>query len=215
MPYLIPKEFIELIKKCPEIEKSYLFAKMHHDNTGALRAHNGEPYISHPIEVALIVARWGGTNQEIQGALKHDVVEDTKVCNDEIKNRFNAEQAEINEGVTSPATKLDGNRERRVAINTLHLFFAPASSKLIKLGDIRHNTDDLHLHDPERAKTYIPEKWMQIHAVYNHNDLRNVSAYYEVRRHLLNVAKYLDLNLEELPLPYKISIPDKICELSH
>lgn len=61
---------------------------------------SGEPYITHPIEVALIISDWGLDEQTIAGALLHDVVEDTSVTKADLEQIFGHNIAELVDGVT-------------------------------------------------------------------------------------------------------------------
>ncbi len=74
------------------VERAYSFAdKMHKDQ----KRKDGEPYISHPVEVAIILAELNMDADVICAALLHDVVEDCGVTIAQIKNRFNANVAEL------------------------------------------------------------------------------------------------------------------------
>ena len=88
---MYPKE------KTALIEQAYAVAKVAHE--GQLRK-SGEPYITHPIAVAQIIADLGLPDSVIAAALLHDVVEDTEHSIDQIREQFGDEVAMIVDGVT-------------------------------------------------------------------------------------------------------------------
>src|ERR1700722_6822782 len=96
------------------IRKAWEFCLQHHE--GQKRA-SGEPYVTHPLEVALVLAEMKMDSTAIAAGLLHDAVEDTPVTSDEIYDKFGEQVAHIVEGVT----KLDkiefANREDQQAEN--------------------------------------------------------------------------------------------------
>ena len=80
-----------------EIEKAYQFAKEAH---GTQARFTGEPYITHPIAVAQILAQMRMDSITIMAAILHDVVEDTTISQSEIIEKFGQEVAELVDGVT-------------------------------------------------------------------------------------------------------------------
>src|SRR5438270_12272769 len=85
------------------IQRAYDFSLQHHD--GQTRA-SGEPYLVHPLEVALVLAEMKLDPSAIAAGLLHDAVEDTEVTRREIEEKFGASIAHIVEGVTKIA-KID------------------------------------------------------------------------------------------------------------
>ena len=79
------------------ILRAYNFAKEYHEGQKRL---SGEDYIIHPLNVAYILADLNMDDATICAALLHDVVEDTEATNEDIKNKFGDEIAEMVEGVT-------------------------------------------------------------------------------------------------------------------
>lgn len=75
------------------------FEVANHAHYGQFRK-SGEPYITHPIEVATFIAEWGLDEQTIAGALMHDVIEDTPVTKEELARIFNPSIAELVDSVT-------------------------------------------------------------------------------------------------------------------
>src|SRR3954469_2714757 len=78
------------------VEQAFEFSDAAHH--GQLRK-SGDPYISHPVAVAEIVADWQLDPQAVIAALLHDVMEDTQVSKDEITRRFGKPVAELVDGV--------------------------------------------------------------------------------------------------------------------
>lgn len=75
------------------------FEVANHAHYGQFRK-SGEPYITHPIEVATFISEWGLDEQTIAGALMHDVIEDTPVTKEELARIFNPSIAELVDSVT-------------------------------------------------------------------------------------------------------------------
>lgn len=130
--YLAPKQ-------CLFIERAYEFAYIAHD--GVTRA-SGEPYITHPVAVAEILALMKLDHETIAAALLHDVLEDTETTHQEIADAFNSNVAELVEGVT----KLDKinfkDRQEAQAENIRKMLIAMSKDfrvMLIKLADRVHN----------------------------------------------------------------------------
>ena len=78
--------------QCEIIEKAYLFAKELHKEQ---KRKDGTPYLSHPVEVALILAKLGFNEDVVSAALLHDVVEDCGVTVKEIETKFNSVVAQL------------------------------------------------------------------------------------------------------------------------
>ncbi|MCE1184403.1 MAG: bifunctional (p)ppGpp synthetase/guanosine-3',5'-bis(diphosphate) 3'-pyrophosphohydrolase [Rhodocyclales bacterium] len=145
------------------IELAYFFAAHAHD--GQLRA-SGDPYISHPVAVAQILAGWNLDAQALCAALLHDVVEDTHISKAEIAERFGRTTAELVDGVS----KLDKiefrSQEEAQAENFRKMLLAMASDLrviLIKLADRLHNMRTLDCVRPEKQRR-IARETQEIHA---------------------------------------------------
>ena len=80
-----------------QIESAYHFSETAHE--GQFRQ-SGEPYISHPLAVANILAQWHLDSQALTAALLHDVMEDTSVTKSEISKNFGTSVADLVDGLS-------------------------------------------------------------------------------------------------------------------
>lgn len=143
------------------IEKAYRFAyEAHKDQTRK----SGEPYIIHPLCVAIILADLEMDKETIVAGLLHDVVEDTKYTDEDIKREFGDDVALLVEGVT----KLDkmkykggnGDKQDLQAENLRKMFLAMAKDIrviIIKLADRLHNMRTLNYQSPEKQQDIARE----------------------------------------------------------
>ncbi|HYM91744.1 MAG TPA: HD domain-containing protein, partial [bacterium] len=133
------------------IRRAYLFAReAHADQTRA----SGEPYVSHSVAVAGILAEMRLDAVTVAAALLHDVPEDTPRTLEEIQAKFSPEVAGLVDGVTKLGRIEWKSREERQAENLRKMFLAMANDIriiLIKLADRVHNL---------RTIEYLPE-WKQ------------------------------------------------------
>lgn len=123
-----------------------------------VRKYTGEPYIEHPIAVAEIVRKHNGSKEMIAAALLHDVVEDTDVTLDEVRQEFGDAVANLVDDLTDVSKPEDGNRATRKAIDRDHTAQASAAAMVIKAADLINNTKSITEHDPKFAKVYLKEK---------------------------------------------------------
>lgn len=138
-------------------ERARLFALAAHSANGQVRKYSGAPYWVHPYEVAEIVATVNHTDAMIAAAYLHDVVEDTCIDIDLIRDEFSDEIGDMVEWLTDISKKEDGNRAIRKAIDREHTKNADPNSKTIKLADIISNTISIKKNDPDFYKVYSTE----------------------------------------------------------
>src|SRR3954471_9763591 len=154
--YLKPKDVARL-------SEAYRFSEAAH--AGQVRQ-SGDPYISHPLAVAEILADWHLDGQTLMAALLHDVTEDTKVTKDEITDTFGKPVAELVDGVS----KLDKIEFQSAADaqaeNFRKMLLAMARDVrviLIKLADRLHNMRTLGAVNPAKRRR-VARETMEIYA---------------------------------------------------
>ncbi|MGI6210996.1 MAG: RelA/SpoT family protein [Anaerovoracaceae bacterium] len=149
------EQFLEEILKYKKydtelIGKAYDTAYRLHD--GQFRK-SGDPYIIHPIAVAVILAQLGMDGQTICGGLLHDVVEDTDYTSEQLGEDFGSEIELLVDGVTKlGAIKFDSKEEAQ-AENLRRMFLAMSKDirvLIIKLADRLHNMRTLEFMKPEK-----------------------------------------------------------------
>ncbi len=149
------------------IKKAYDYSLKHHD--GQTRA-SGEPYLVHPLEVALVLAEMKMDPVAVAAGLLHDSVEDTSVTIQDISKEFGEQVAHIVEGVTK-ISKIDfATREEQQAENLRKMMLAMVDDirvVLIKLADRLHNMRTLEHLQPDRQHK-IAEETLDIYAPIAH-----------------------------------------------
>src|SRR5213080_3226897 len=146
-----PTDALEIIKK------AYEFSLKHH--AGQTRA-SGEPYLVHPLEVALILADMKIDPAAIAAGLLHDSVEDTSVTVVDIRKEFGEQVAHIVEGVTKINAIDFATREEQQAENLRKMMLAMVDDirvVLIKLADRLHNMRTLEHLPPDRQQKIAQE----------------------------------------------------------
>jgi GTP diphosphokinase / guanosine-3',5'-bis(diphosphate) 3'-diphosphatase len=116
---------------------------------------SGEPYISHPLAVAEILASWHLDHQALAAAMLHDVVEDTGASSEQIKEQFGAAVARIVEGVSKLDRLSFESEQHAQAENFRKMLLAMAQDVrviLVKLADRLHNMRTLSSMVPEKRK---------------------------------------------------------------
>jgi guanosine-3',5'-bis(diphosphate) 3'-pyrophosphohydrolase len=149
------------------IRKAWEFCLEHHK--GQLRA-SGEPYVLHPLEVALVLSEMKLDSTAIAAGLLHDAVEDTPVTTEDITAKFGEQVAHIVEGVTKIDKIEFANREDRQAENVRKMLLAMVSDVrvvLIKLADRLHNMRTLEHLPPEKRQS-IARETLDIYAPLAH-----------------------------------------------
>ncbi|MHB8063766.1 MAG: RelA/SpoT family protein, partial [Ruminiclostridium sp.] len=124
------------------LEKAYFVSKTAHEGQ---QRNSGEPYIIHPVEVAIILAEMELDSTALVAALLHDTIEDTTCTYDELKAQFGIEVADIVDGVTK-ITQLGKipftSKQEQQVENLRKMFLAMAKDIrviMIKLADRLHN----------------------------------------------------------------------------
>ncbi len=134
---------------------------------GAQRRDNGDPYITHPVAVADILAGYRLDVASIATGLLHDVIEDTPVTLPEIERRFGGEIAGLVDGVTK-LTRLELQSDRtKQAENFRKLVLAMSKDirvLLVKLADRLHNMRTLHFVAAPERRARIARETMEIYA---------------------------------------------------
>src|SRR6202161_2280257 len=159
-------KFRELMKRIQEnrpqddlsiVKKAYDYSLKNHE--GQPRA-SGEPYLVHPLEVAMVLADMKMDPVAIAAGLLHDSVEDTSVTIVDIRKEFGEQVAHIVEGVTKISQIDFASREERQAENLRKMMLAMVDDirvVLIKLADRLHNMRTLEHLEPERQQKIARE----------------------------------------------------------
>jgi guanosine-3',5'-bis(diphosphate) 3'-pyrophosphohydrolase len=135
-----------------QVKKAYLFAEEAHK--GQTRA-SGEPYITHPLAVASILADMHMDHQCLMAALLHDVIEDTGIPKHIIGKEFDDVVADLVDGVSKLNTMLFESRAEAQAENFQKMALAMAKDIrviLVKLADRLHNMQTLDALDGEHRR---------------------------------------------------------------
>ena len=145
------------------ITKAYVFSAAAH--AGQVRL-SGEPYLSHPLEAAGILADMRLDAASIAAGLLHDTVEDTKATVDELEELFGEEVADIVDGVTKISLIPFETKEEAQAENIRKMILAMAEDirvVLVKLADRLHNMRTLEFQKPVK-QALIAQETMDIYA---------------------------------------------------
>jgi GTP pyrophosphokinase len=137
--------------------RAYKYSDVAH--AGQVR-HSGEPYVSHCVEVARILADLQLDTTTVTCGLLHDIVEDTDVTIDDISREFGPEIAQIVDGLTKIANLPMSSREERQVENYRKLLLSIAKDArviLIKLADRLHNMRTLDWLAPEKRRRIAQE----------------------------------------------------------
>jgi guanosine-3',5'-bis(diphosphate) 3'-pyrophosphohydrolase len=140
-----------------EVIRAYHFGAEKH--RGQLRR-SGEAYICHPISVAHILSEMRMDSKTIMAAMLHDVIEDTGVSKDEIKELFCAEVAELVDGVTKLGKINNESRAEAQADYVRKMFLAMAKDLrviIVKLADRLHNMRTLDAMPPAKKRRIAKE----------------------------------------------------------
>lgn len=146
------------------LDRAYVYAmKMHGTQTRA----SGDPYFSHPLEVAGILTRMKLDHGTIITALLHDVIEDTDASLDDIRRMFGDEIARLVDGVTK-LTRIELQSDRTKQAENLRKLVLAMSQDirvlLVKLADRLHNMRTLHFIENSDKRRRIAAETMDIYA---------------------------------------------------
>lgn len=171
----LPDNVVRISDLCKELDQyleseeisrvydTFLFSAEAHDGQRRL---TGEPYITHPIAAAHILAQMRMDHQTIMAALLHDVIEDTPVAKKQLENQFGEEVAALVDGVTK-LTQIDfKNQAEAQAENFRKMVLAMAKDIrviLIKLADRLHNMRTLGVMLPEKRRR-VSKETLEIYA---------------------------------------------------
>jgi GTP pyrophosphokinase len=153
----LPAEELEMI------EKAYVYSATVHQ--GQVRL-SGEPYLTHPMEVAGILADMKLDSAAVISGLLHDTVEDTLTTQEHIEEEFGKDVAFLVGGLTKLSLISFGSQEERQAENFRKMILAMSADiriLLVRLADRIHNMRTLQ-YQPQDRKIYIAKETMDIYA---------------------------------------------------
>ena len=162
-------ELVELVKSYdPDadedaLNRAYVFAMKKH---GAQLRASGDPYYSHPVEVAGILTKFKLDCNSVIAGLLHDTVEDTDTTIEEVRSLFGNQVAALVDGLTKLAMIEQKSVYTKQAENFRKLLLAMSEDirvLLIKLADRLHNMRTLHFLKPEK-RTRIARETLDIYA---------------------------------------------------
>ena len=134
------------------VRAAYEYARSHHE--GQLRK-DGSPYITHPMEVAHLVAELGLDADSIMAALLHDTIEDTDATHEDVARLFSPTVADLVEGVTKLTRVKYTSTEEKQMENLRKMLMAMAKDVrvvLIKICDRVHNTRTLEFQSERKQR---------------------------------------------------------------
>ena len=158
----------EVLKHHPQedtslIEKAYVFSAKAHE--GQLRL-SGEPYLSHPLEVAYALAQMGLGPVTVSAGLLHDTVEDSAATLDDLEEYFGDEVTDVVNGVTKIGMLTFGDRQTQQAEYIRKMILSMSHDirvLLVKLADRVHNMRTLEYMEPDKRKR-IARETLEIYA---------------------------------------------------
>jgi GTP diphosphokinase / guanosine-3',5'-bis(diphosphate) 3'-diphosphatase len=195
------------------LNRAYVFTVQMH---GAQKRASGDPYFSHPVEVAGLMTDLKMDEATIITALLHDTVEDTLTTIEEVEAKFGSEVARLVDGVTK-LSKIEAQTEDERAAENLRKFLLAISDDirvlLVKLADRLHNMRTLHfIRSPEKRRR-IAKETMDIYAPlaerigmyeYMHEmqllafEQLEPDAYTTITERLADIRKKADVKIEEI-----------------
>ena len=163
-------ELVDLVKSYDKdadedaLNRAYVFAMKKH---GAQLRASGDPYYSHPVEVAGILTKFKLDSASIIAGLLHDTVEDTDTTVEEIKGLFGEQVAQLVDGLTKLAMIEQKSADKKQAENFRKLLLAMSEDirvLLIKLADRLHNMRTLHFLKKPEKRMRIAKETLDIYA---------------------------------------------------
>ena len=146
------------------LNRAYVYTVQKH---GTQTRASGDPYFSHPVEVAGLMTELKLDQETIITALLHDTVEDTLATTEEIERLFGPDVARLVDGVTK-LSKIEVMTENERAAENLRKFLLAMSEDLrvllVKLADRLHNMRTLHYIKSEDKRRRIARETMEIYA---------------------------------------------------
>lgn len=173
MKYRTFEELATYINACDrpidleKVKKAYELAEAAHSKQLRL---SGEPYVSHPIEVAFILVDLGMDTDSVCAGLLHDVVEDTEFTVQDLTKRFGSDVAALVDGVTKLGKVPLSTKEEQQAENVRKMLLAMADDVrviIIKLADRLHNMRTL-MYKPEKKQRETSLETMEVYAPIAH-----------------------------------------------
>ncbi len=161
-----------------QVGKAYVLARDAHE--GQLRT-SGEPYITHPVAVAGILASLRLDAQSLMAALMHDVIEDCGVSKEQLIEQFGPQVADLVEGVSKLTQIQFGSKAEQQAENFRKMMMAMTRDIrviLIKLADRLHNMQTLGALAPHKRRR-IAQETLEIYA-----PIANRLGMYSIRQEL-------------------------------
>lgn len=163
-------ELVDLVKSYdPDadedaLNRAYVFAMKKH---GAQLRASGDPYYSHPVEVAGILTKFKLDSSSIIAGLLHDTVEDTDTTIEEVRTLFGDQVAQLVDGLTKLAMIEQKSANNKQAENFRKLLLAMSEDirvLLIKLADRLHNMRTLHFLQKPEKRARIAKETLDIYA---------------------------------------------------
>ena len=146
------------------LNRAYVYTVQKH---GSQKRASGDPYFSHPVEVAGLMTDLQLDQETIMTALLHDTVEDTLATIEDIEENFGPDVARLVDGVTK-LSKIEAMPEDERAAENLRKFLLAMSEDirvlLVKLADRLHNMRTLHFIKNEEKRRRIARETMDIYA---------------------------------------------------
>jgi len=145
------------------IEKAYIYSASVHQ--GQVRL-SGEPYLTHPMEVAGMLTDMKMDTATIISGLLHDTIEDTLTTAEQLEREFGKDVAFLVSGLTKLSRISFGSQEERQSENFRKMILAMSADiriLLVRLADRIHNMRTLQYH-PKEKRTYIARETMDIYA---------------------------------------------------